>query len=341
MTGMLNEVVSVRRRFRRSVRVGADSGASEVEGFVCTATAAQALETTIEHVSGLGHSAFTWTGPYGCGKSTLAVVLATALGRAGKARDRAMETLPPSLRERLPAAMRWSRPGWRVIPVVGRRADPASVIAEVLPSAAAGGDVVRALVDLAKAEPCGVLLVIDEMGKLLEHAATGGGDAFLFQELAEAASRSNGRLVVVGVLHQAFDDYAYRLARETRDDWLKIQGRFVDVALSPTAEEQVELISRAIESSALTGDFPAMTAVASALGRGNQTADVEERLRRCWPLNPVVACLLGPLSRRRFGQNQRSIFGFLGSAEPHGFQDFIASTPADSGQLYDLSLIHI
>jgi hypothetical protein len=29
------------------------------------------------------------------------------------------------------------------------------------------------------------------------------------------------------------------------------------------------------------------------------------------------------MSRRRFGQNQRSIFGFLNSAEPHGFQDFL------------------
>jgi hypothetical protein len=37
----------------------------------------------------------------------------------------------------------------------------------------------------------------------------------------------------------------------------------------------------------------------------------------------VVACLLGPISRRRFGQNQRSIFGFLNSAEPNGFQDFL------------------
>ena len=43
----------------------------------------------------------------------------------------------------------------------------------------------------------------------------------------------------------------------------------------------------------------------------------------CWPLHPVVACLLGPISRRRFGQNQRSIFGFLNSSEPHGFQDFL------------------
>ena len=55
-------------------------------------------------------------------------------------------------------------------------------------------------------------------------------------------------------------------------------------------------------------------------------------LERCWPLHPVVACLLGPISRRRFGQNQRSVFGFLNSAEPHGFQHFLQQ--ADDHALY-------
>ena len=42
-----------------------------------------------------------------------------------------------------------------------------------------------------------------------------------------------------------------------------------------------------------------------------------------------MACLLGPISRRRFGQNQRSIFGFLNSSEPHGLQDFLNHAGAD------------
>jgi hypothetical protein len=308
---------------------------SETEGFVCTATAAQAIETTIDHVSKLSHSAFTWTGPYGCGKSTLAVVLATALGTAGAARNRIMAEFPKHLRARLPEAMRWSKPGWRLISVIGQRADAADVIRAALPERCASSEnVITSLVRLAASEPCGVLLIIDEMGKLLEHAATGESDAFFFQELAEAAVRSNGRLVVIGVLHQAFDDYAYRLARETRDDWLKVQGRFVDVPLAPTSEEQVELLSRAILSDPPETLRPVET-VSSALARGGDQALLAERLRGCWPLNPIVAALLGPLSRRRFGQNQRSLFGFLGSAEPFGFQDFLRSTTVESGRQYD------
>ena len=54
------------------------------------------------------------------------------------------------------------------------------------------------------------------------------------------------------------------------------------------------------------------------LVHGQTSPHLAEMLEDCWPLHPVTACLLGPLSRRRFGQNQRSIFGFLNSAEPQG-----------------------
>jgi hypothetical protein len=39
----------------------------------------------------------------------------------------------------------------------------------------------------------------------------------------------------------------------------------------------------------------------------------------------VVALLLAAVSRKRFGQNERSTFGFLNSGEPSGFQDFLGN----------------
>ena len=50
----------------------------------------------------------------------------------------------------------------------------------------------------------------------------------------------------------------------------------------------------------------------------------------CWPLNPLTATCLGPISRRSYGQNQRSIFSFLGSGEPLGFKHFLENTSADN-----------
>jgi len=173
------------------------------------------------------------------------------------------------------------------------------------------------------------------MGKFLEGAAADNSDIYIFQQLAELAARSNGRLIVVGVLHQAFEEYAHRLGREQRDEWAKIQGRFIDLVVNTSGEEQLEILARAIESDGHAKKvMPSVPIVAKCISanRRNNEKSLTATLSRCWPLNPVVAALLGPISRRRFGQNQRSLFGFLNSAEPNGFQDFLRD--AADGEIY-------
>uniref|UniRef100_UPI003567D698 ATP-binding protein n=1 Tax=Marinobacter sp. TaxID=50741 RepID=UPI003567D698 len=162
-------------------------------------------------------------------------------------------------------------------------------------------------------------------------------DIYFFQQLAEAASRSNKRLIVVGVLHQSFGEYASRLSREARDEWTKIQGRFVDLPINTMGEEQVDLIARAIETSHADKGISALASDVFKIIKTNRPSasqDLSSKLERCWPLHPVVACLLGPISKRRFGQNQRSIFGFLNSLEPQGFQDYLKNTRLELHKLY-------
>ncbi len=334
----LDERVGVARRFQRSTRVDADISVEAIEGFIATPTAASVLKSTVRHFIERGQGAFTWTGPYGCGKSSLAAVFGGLLGGDRAARNAAVGVLGEQLASELYEAL-GGDPDFLVVPAVGGRRDVSDVVGEALAATGIKTTGRGVVADLVAANKGGrrILLIIDEMGKTLEHVAIDGGDVHLFQELAEAASRSDGRLLVVGILHQAFDDYAHRLAREARDEWLKVQGRFVDVPVNLAGEEQLELISRAIVTDGVSAGRVPARAVAEAVtaGRRGSVDALCERLERCWPLNPVVACLLGPLSRRRFGQNQRSIFGFLNSAEPFGFQDFLQNTDADSGLLYD------
>jgi len=333
----LAETVRVRGRFQRSIRVDADiNDAHALEGFTCPPSAADALLTMAHQVAETGHGAFTWTGPYGSGKSSLAVAVAALLGPKGPERVRARSAFGRETADKLLKLLRPTDEGWTVLPVVGRRCDPTAALREALKqlpkdhrasSRRQGDDLINRLCQTAAEAPGGGLLVlIDEMGKFLEEAAFDGADVYFFQQLAEAASRSDRRLIVIGVLHQAFDDYAHRLSREVRDEWLKIQGRFVDIPINVSGEEQIELIARAIEADHLpdaAGRHAAGIATAIRRNRPGTSAALEKRLHQCWPLHPVVACLLGPLSRRRFGQNQRSIFGFLNSAEPFGFQEFL------------------
>jgi hypothetical protein len=77
-----------------------------------------------------------------------------------------------------------------------------------------------------------VVLIIDELGKFLEFAAADPerGDIFILQLLAEATGSSDTNLLLITLLHQAFERYASNLAAGQRAEWAKIQGRFEDVA---------------------------------------------------------------------------------------------------------------
>ena len=337
---MLNEHVHIARRFLRSIRIDADmTENSALEGFICPQSSGDVLITMARHVSDTRQGAFTWTGPYGSGKSSLVVALSALLNGDESLRAQAGkifgEELTGTIAETLPSGTE----GWRIVPVVGVRDDPVKIIGEsvrregVAKRQPRGGwnesNLIKALTDAAEYKPenyGGIMLFIDEMGKFLEAAVRNGSDIYVFQQLAEAASRSKGRLLVIGVLHQSFEEYTHRLSHEIRDEWAKVQGRFIDLAVNPTREEQIELVSRAIESNHQPEDINKICIDVAMVARSDNVSDAERlasKLIGCWPLHPIVTCLLGPISRRRFGQNQRSLFGFLNSAELFGFQDFL------------------
>lgn len=339
----LADHVRVGRRFRRSIRIDTDlSDPSALEGFVCPPSSAAVLRTMAKHVVEGEQAAFTWTGPYGTGKSSLAIALSAALNGSSKLRESTSHILGAGTTEALWDALPPRAKGWRILPVVGRRDRAAQVVGEAIERARlvrygrigpwSDESVFDALSRISKRAPTqygGVIIFIDEMGKFLEGATYDGTDIYFFQQLAEIASRSNNRLIVVGILHQAFEEYAYRLSREMRDEWAKIQGRFVDLAISVGPDEQLELLGRAIE---VDGEHRRPVGLAKQVAAMLHRSTPPRLLKDCWPLHPITACLLGPISRRRFGQNQRSLFSFLNSTEPIGFQDFLRN--AADGDVY-------
>ena len=345
--------VHIARRFQKSVRIDSDiQELSALEGYVCPKSSAEVLTSMASHICETRHGAFTWTGPYGSGKSSLVVALGALLSSNRRIREEANKVLGKDTAQLIDESIPPKRKGWKIVPVVGRRDNPVQVIGAALKSFSVarrpshGWSETRLIDALERAAESdtktagGIILFVDEMGKFLEWAAQTGGDVFIFQQLAEAANRSSGRLVVVGILHQAFDEYANRLARGQRAEWTKIQGRFVDLPLNVAGEEQLSLISRAIESENSDKEIDRIAKDVAACvlkQRPAASPDLSDLLASCWPLHPVVACLLGPISRRRFGQNQRSIFGFLNSAEPQGLQDFLRT--AEEGSLYGPKLL--
>ena len=342
----LSQTVRIAPRFQRAVRIDSDIGRPEaLQGFLCTATFARAISTICDQFQATGHGAYTVTGPFGGGKSSLVVALASAVGARGPARELAQKAFGPKVQNSISRSFKPSSKGWRVIPVLGARRPPSTLVADALLAAGlwreprasrrppSDADVLDTLKRAAK-QPTrdGIVLIIDELGKVLEHLSSTGGDLQFFQDLAEIASRSDRRFLVLGVLHQAFDEYVGRVGRDVRDEWAKVQGRYLDIPLSVTGSEQIDLLSRAIMSERVPPRHAELTRSIGTTLRAHRldaARDIEAHLRKCWPLHPVTACLLGATSRRRFGQNQRSLFGFLNSYEAYGFQDFIGHYGAD------------
>ncbi|MEQ8435415.1 MAG: hypothetical protein RIA71_14375 [Oceanicaulis sp.] len=341
----LSKEVKIAERFQRAVRIDEDrDGVGALEGFLCPKSSSEMILGMARQIEHARQCAFTWTGPYGGGKSSLAVAFGALFRRQKTLRDQAEQLFDEAVVNALRDALPSSAEGWRIVTVVGSRADPLQAIGEALIAEVPGLEVPadgwseKALLqELARvADECGVLLLVDEMGKFLEAASAGEADVHLFQQLAELANRSDARLLFIGILHQAFANYAGRVAREKRDEWSKIQGRFLDLAVNIAGEEQLEIISRAIVAKS---EPPRERLVGEAVAdhiretRRHKLTGLGETLDACWPLHPVSAALLGPISRRRFGQNQRSVFGFLNSVEPDGFRDFLAK--AEAGELYE------
>jgi hypothetical protein len=346
---ILSTQVEINRRFARSARLDADlNGSPPLIGYVLQASVEKALSTMASSQIEGKQGAYTWTGPYGGGKSSAALLLANLVAGKPDNRKIARKLAGKTLTRQFEKAFSNEQGDWAIVAVTGARIALRQALADACVPAfgwspeehakavVSNESLITALLTAAMNGRGGALVVLDELGKLLEHEALDGGDIHLLQDLAERSSRSNGRIVVIGILHQAFDQYAAKAGRGARDEWAKVQGRYQDISFLSAADETVALLGRAIShGKAPTEAESAASEVSHAVATRRPT-DVEAltaALVATWPLNPVTSLLLGPVSRQRFAQNERSVFGFLSSAEPFGFQEFLNG--ADVSQTYN------
>ena len=322
-------------RFRRSVRIDTDyASLTALEGFHCSASFKAAITFMASHITDTDQGAFTWTGPYGGGKSSLALAFAYLFGTPKSVRGQAKAVFGDRVFNALKSALPYFPSRWNVLPLVTERRSITTQLVELLdlPADSTHSDVLAELE--TRTSHRGLLLIMDELGRGLEAAADGEGDLHLLQDIAELASRSRGKLVFLGILHQAFEEYAKRLERKAQESWSKIQGRFVDISISVSLEETVELIGEALgHQRTVRKAIPLAEQCVCRLRPARTKSDAKRmagKLARAAPLHPLTACLIGPLSRRRFGQNQRSVFSFLSSAEPYGLQDVLTSRQVDT-----------
>lgn len=282
----LDQFVAVKGRFARSVRSDKDSGqAAQLDGYLPTARSLEVVRRIVNgmHVDG-GTRAFSITGPYGSGKSSLAVFLDALLGRSGSAAHKAAVRLLADHDADTAAVLGQAREAMgangggfmRAVITAPQREPITTTVLRALERGARRAKVskqlrsdIEAALERAMSERLAspsyqeirrllerlterkpVLLVVDEFGKNLEAFASGGSDAdlYLLQELAEWASGDDRLpLVLVTIQHLAFEAYASDTTAAQRREWAKVQGRFEDISYVDSAAATRGLIGAALE----------------------------------------------------------------------------------------------
>ncbi len=368
--------------FKRSISLEHDHSAKESShSFILTACARKAIERIMDGLSREGNPrVWTLTGPFGTGKSSFCLFLSHLLSPPSSAASISARDLLEQTDARLAATLRGTigpRKGLVPIVVTGARE---SLVGAVLRSfaralevsKAAGAKrlakevidgsedarrdpikiVERAVTCLASADGVhGVLVIMDELGKLLEFAASNPSksDVYFLQRLAEHAARAKIPTVVVGVLHQDFVGYAKHLSENDRQEWDKVRGRFEDIIFEQSADDMLHLLAESMrlakapnssDGSSDHSKFKKLCRDAWSVGIAPPNVDVERGapiLAACYPIHPSVTLLLGPVFKR-FGQNERSAFSFLSSGEPHAVSDFCARN--ETGAYYGVADLH-
>lgn len=192
----------------------------------------------------------------------------------------------------------------------------------------------------------GLLLIIDELGKSLEYAASAvsENDVFLLQRLAEAASRSGDTpLFVIGVLHQGFSAYASSLGLEAKREWDKVAGRYDEIVFNHPLEQTAVLVADALGSitenisKKQVAFFESEMRCAVKAGWYGSTGNPEALFDLAFKLYPLAPSVLPVMARllQRYGQNQRSVFSFLFGSEPFALRTFL-ETSGLTYRIYDL-----
>ncbi|UTV41748.1 ATP-binding protein (plasmid) [Ensifer adhaerens] len=356
LTGSIATLFSTPGRFLRSVQLEKDFlDEKALEGYFVTPPMSQALRRIFDSLrQGSRRRAWRVTGDYGVGKSTMALVLARLLSDpTGEDSVRIRQQLgypaPPSDKPLLSVLITGSREniagavarGIREClsagpahEITNARLEAALVACETEGTARSLEHLLNQVCKCAATIDHGVLLIIDELGKLLEYAAINPDheDVFALQRLAELASRSGDHpLLLVGVLHQGFQAYAERLPASLRHEWDKVAGRFEEIVFDQPLVHTAALAAGAlgIDVKRLPTELvkQARMAVGDAERIGwiaAKTFDVDPAA--LYPLHPAV---LPAMVRffAQFGQSERSLFGFLLSSEPMALQSFAEARP--------------
>ena len=339
-----------------------------IDNYLLTPNSINAIRQIANDLAaGSAQRAWKIVGPYGSGKSALGVMLAQLMAGAETHGPAAasLRSVSPSAADLFNTTRRYC------LAVVGSRLSFGVALASAISDALASLGKKKAFSELRKQLDAvegtykglpfnsaagemaadfaaalqadgyqGLTLLIDEVGKFIEHAALhpSEGDLIAIQQVAEAACKmDDDKLAVIAMLHQHFASYAAGVGRALGDEWHKISARFAEIPFDEPVERYAYFARHALGAAnkmqqwpELAKDAKSLYARAVELGVLRSTSEPDrilfEEAECLYPLHPLTLAAMATVSKR-FGQSERTFHSFLKGAEPGGLRDFAQKYP--------------
>ncbi|MFM7682614.1 MAG: hypothetical protein ACKO7P_07685, partial [Bacteroidota bacterium] len=167
----------------------------------------------------------------------------------------------------------------------------------------------------------GLIILVDEFGKHLEFIAKNNPDEMYFiQELCEFLNDPLREVLFITTLHQNVNAYANALSVAQIQEWEKVRGRLMEIPFDEPVEQLLYFAAQKLSGKKfkhkkdLSNLFSLLIDQKALVIKNNKH---KKQLGQLLPLDPFAAEILTK-SLQKYGQNERSVFGFLES-------DFISS----------------
>ena len=311
-----------------SLSANIENGFAEGMQYLVTPNAQKAIHNIVNDFKSGIHS-FTIIGSYGTGKSSFLLALEADLKKTSKKNYL------------LDAKNLSNAKGFEILNIVGDYSEMSTLLSKALNVEGNTSSILDSLKDYyTQCQKKGkfLLIVVDEFGKVLEHAAKNNPEKELYflQKLSELVNVPTRQMMLLTTLHQNFGAYAKGLTEEQANEWIKVKGRFKEITFVEPVEQLLHLASVQLKEERKVSDSKNIVPLYDLAKDTRYVANdfPLETAKQLFPLDLFSAYTI-TTAIQRYGQNERSLFTFLAAKGSNSISEF---EPAEH-QTYNLQKV--
>lgn len=306
-------MIIMKRTFSLSANI--ENGFVESAQYIVTPNAQKAIHNIVNDFHSGIHS-FTIIGSYGTGKSSFLLALEDDLKKAS---EKKMLLAPKNLS---------TASDFEIVNIVGDYCELSTLLCRKLNLEGYGNsilDELKTYYNQCQKNNIFLVIVIDEFGKILEHAAKNNPEQELYflQKLAEFVNVPSRQILLLTTLHQNFSAYSKGLTEEQANEWTKVKGRFKEITFVEPIEQLLHLASQRLQEEKAIDSFDNTEALYK-LARKTRYVSSDFPMSTALQLYPLdlFSAYAITTAIQRYGQNERSLFTFLASKGVNSISEF-------------------